>query len=308
MSETSSKNKKKTLTGKDKNVINVNPELKETVIFSWARMNPPTRGHERLVAEMETFDGDKIIHLSHSELTKRNPLSYAEKLKYAQIAFGDIIQESASRNIVESLKQLSQEYRNIILVVGEDRVEEFTEMFEKYSDRDFKFENWQIASAGARDVESGDIEGISASILREACITNDYSTILWALPESLIDYAEEIQNKVIEAYGISEALSVVQRVKRAQIMKRHKAILKVARRRAMQRRANKKVLNKRARRDAISFMKTKLSGGQKASDLSYAQKARVEDLIKKRKGAVARLAKRLVNKEREKESDRFSKK
>lgn len=302
--------KVRTKTGEQPTPIELNPALNEskTVVFSWARMNPPTQGHDRLIETMLDIEADRhAVYLSHSENNKRNPLSYSDKLEYAQIAFGDVIVESEARNIVTALHELRESYENLILVVGEDRVEEFTEMFEKYNDRDFQFESWEIVSAGPRVGTTG-VSGISATSLREACVADDFDRVLECLPDGLLPYAEEIQAKVNAVFNIDESISVVQRMKRGQQMKRHKEVLKVARKRALARRATKKTIDKRSKKEAIATMKQKLAGGQKLDDLSAADKSRLEDILSKRKEGVKRLAAKLVNKVRDRESKRLAKK
>jgi hypothetical protein len=97
-------------------------------------------------------------------------------------------------------------------------------------------------------------------------------------------------------------------MKRGQQMKRHKEVLKVARKRALARRATKKTIDKRSKKEAIATMKQKLAGGQKLDDLSAADKSRLEDILSKRKEGVKRLAAKLVNKVRDRESKRLAKK
>lgn len=298
---------KKTATGKPANKIAINPPLKETVVFSWARMNPPTVGHARLVSEMLEYDDcDHIIYLSHSENTKRNPLPYSLKLELAQEAFGDIIQESECRDIVSALKQMRESYENIILVVGEDRVDEFNDMLMKYNESEFQFENWTVVSCGMRQTDSTDIEGISATALREAFVAEDIDTIIRMLPESLHHRADEIHEAIASKYNINEAISVIQRMKRAVQMKRHKQILKTSRRRALAKRANKQVIGKRSRRAAVDVLKKKFAAKKSLDNLSASEKSRIEDLVAKRKGAVSRLARKLVTKIRDRENTRLA--
>jgi hypothetical protein len=74
----------------------------------------------------------------------------------------------------------------------------------------------------------------------------------------------------------------------------------------MDKRASKKVIGKRARRSAIETLKKKLAGSQSISKLSDSEKARIENILAKRKGTIARLAGKLVNRIRQKENTRFA--
>lgn len=205
--------RKKTETGQKPVKVDVTPTLKETVVYSWGRMNPPTKGHEKLVQEMQKVEGDKVINLSHSEKSKRNPLSYDDKLFYAQEAFGDIIKDTDHKNISEALIELGTQYKNIVLFVGEDRAPDFKEMFEKSNDKHFHFEHWEVISAGNRRPDSDDVSSISSSLLREACISMDDNAVLRCLPESLHKYAQEITEKVQKVYDLHESIKIVQRMR-----------------------------------------------------------------------------------------------
>jgi hypothetical protein len=179
-------------------------------------MNPPTVGHEKLIEAMLAVPGDHVVHLSHSAGGKRNPLSYEDKLAYAREAFGDVVQESSSTNIASSLVALGEQYANLVLVVGDDRVAEFSEMLEKYNERDFHFESWQVLSAGARRPNGVAVEGVSASMVREACVAEDLGTVRWCLPDRLAPFAEEIIEKVKAVHTVEESLKTVQSLKRRQ--------------------------------------------------------------------------------------------
>jgi hypothetical protein len=177
-------------------------------------MNPPTKGHEKLVETVLSIEGDHVIHLSHSSNSKRNPLSYEDKVFYATEAFGDVIVPSDSRTVVESLKSLARDYPRVVMVVGGDRVEEFSDMFEKYNESEFGFESWSVVDAGARRADSDSIDGVSASMVREACISEDADRVLWGLPDSLAGYADEIAEKVRAVYTAEESIKTVQSLKR----------------------------------------------------------------------------------------------
>lgn len=105
-----------------------------------------------------------------------------------------------------------------------------------------------------------------------------------------------------------EALTVAQRIKRGNGLKRREAVMASARKRALARHADKGRLENRSRKDAIGTMKQKYAGGQKVADLSYGDKARIEDILKTKKGAVSNLSRKLLNKVRERENARHSNK
>ena len=57
-----------------------------TAVFAFGRFNPPTIGHEKLVnaviAVNQREGGTALIYGSHSQDSRKNPLSHSEKFKY----------------------------------------------------------------------------------------------------------------------------------------------------------------------------------------------------------------------------------
>lgn len=119
--------------------------------------------------------------------------------------------------------------------------------------------------------------------------------------ENAVDFDSFINDQ----QGVSEALTVAQRMKRKMIIRRNKNRLKIKRHRALIRRAPQRTALKRARRMAINSMKKRYSHGQPTSKLSYSERSRIEKIIRKRKPAVNRLQRRLVRQVRKIENRRL---
>ena len=99
------------------------------VVVAFGRMNPPTIGHQKLVdvvkAEAHRVGGRAEVHLSKSHDPKKNPLPYEDKIKHAQVAFGDVVKDSEARNPLDVLKSLHGKAKQVTVVAGSDRVEGF---------------------------------------------------------------------------------------------------------------------------------------------------------------------------------------
>ena len=89
--------------------INTEPVLDEavsgkTAVVTFGRMNPITIGHEKLVnkvvSEAASRKAVPMVFLSHSSDPKKNPLSYNNKIKFAQQAFGKVVISSKARTII----------------------------------------------------------------------------------------------------------------------------------------------------------------------------------------------------------------
>ena len=112
-----------------------------TGVFAFGRFNPPTIGHEKLInaviATSQREGGDTFIYGSHSQDSKKNPLSHSDKMGYLQKMFPRIkksIQTRAKeRNVLQIAVTLNEKYDNLVLVVGSDRVDDFTSLLNSYN-------------------------------------------------------------------------------------------------------------------------------------------------------------------------------
>jgi hypothetical protein len=92
---------------------------------------------------------------------------------------------------------------------------------------------------------------------------------------------------------VQEALSMSQRLKRKAAMRRAAPKIKAAKKRAEKKKASTATLKKRAKARAKAIMFKKLAKKSKGST-SYAERGQIEKRLKKKKGAIDRLARKLV--------------
>jgi len=64
-------------------------EEEKTIYFTFGRMNPPTIGHEKLLNALSAKSGKNPyrVFLSQTQDSKKNPLTYGEKVKLARKMF-----------------------------------------------------------------------------------------------------------------------------------------------------------------------------------------------------------------------------
>jgi hypothetical protein len=165
-----------------------------TISITFGRFNPPTIGHEKLLAkvaqEAKSSGGEYRIYPSRSQDPKKNPLDPGTKIKYMRSAYPDhansIIDSDNMRTIFDVLKGLDADgYSDVRIVVGGDRVSEFNSLATKYNGDLYTFDKIKVVSAGGRDPDSEGVEGMSASKMRKAAVENDYDTFDEGLPEAL---------------------------------------------------------------------------------------------------------------------------
>ena len=116
------------------------------VTLGFGRMNPSTTGHElvaKSIAKAAKSRGAVArLYLSHTTNPKKDPLSYDDKIKFAKLAFGKMLDvvKSRARTIIEVMIELEREkFTDVTIVVGSDRVKEFETLLNRYNGKDFTF-------------------------------------------------------------------------------------------------------------------------------------------------------------------------
>ena len=144
--------------------------------FTFGRFNPPTEsGHGKLVsavqAHAEKTGGRHYIFLSHSQDSKKNPLSHGEKVGAMNRLFpnANVTAIGKVRTAIDAMKHLEKQgHTHVTMVVGSDRVDDFHSLLNKYRKKEYPgIKKVNVVSAGQRDPDAEGAEGMSASKLRE---------------------------------------------------------------------------------------------------------------------------------------------
>lgn len=163
---------------------------KGEIVFAFGRMNPPTKGHEKLIRFMGDISAENKprLYLSHTQDKKKNPLSYEDKIKFVKkLAEPEVdVIDTDLREILYIVVALQQEgFSKITLVCGEDRRESFYNLLLAYNGKtlkngsmyNFPAENIDVISAGDRDPDSDDpLVRASATNMRKYATNNDFES------------------------------------------------------------------------------------------------------------------------------------
>ena len=178
----------------------------KTAAVAFGRMNPPTIGHQKVVEAILKQKADShflFVSQTHKATGKNqtrleNPLPFDIKLGFIQQAFPNIdIGDTSVSTAIGILQHLEKQgFDNVVFVCGSDRVEAFTELFNKQNGVDYNFKSIKIASSGARDPDAEGAEGMSASKMRAAAIADDIELFKTGLPAGLQGDAEEVFSAV----------------------------------------------------------------------------------------------------------------
>ena len=253
------------------------------------------------------------------------------------------IMKTDVRTAFEAVSELHdmKKYSKIVMVVGSDRVKEFNTVLNKYNDVEgkhgyYRFDDIDVISAGERDPDSDGVSGMSASKMRAAVAEGDYDSFKMGVPPTVsekdchtlykavskgmrikeerireeweLDELEEAP-KPAKSKPPSKGLSPAQRRRMALRMKiqAKKPSFIMKRLRSMKRAATKAKLLMRARKAAIAKVVAKFYPKlktKKRSELSYAERGKISDIVKKKKSVIARFAKRMVKDKRKQDVER----
>ena len=172
--------------------------MKDTVVFTFGRFNPPTTGHEKLIEKVAAVakkeSADFMVFPSHSQNPKKDPLSHKDKISFMKKMFPkysrNIINNKKAKTAIDIATMLyGMGYKSCTMVVGGDRLTEFKTLLNKYNSvegkhgfYDFK-DGINVVSAGERDPDAEGVTGMSASKMRAAAAANDYDSFKNGLPK-----------------------------------------------------------------------------------------------------------------------------
>ena len=193
-------------------------EEEREVYFTFGRMNPPTVGHGKVMDTLALKSGksDYKIFMSQSSDSKKNPLTYEQKVKHTRKMFPkharNVMVDKSVKTAINAMVTLyDQGYKSVTMVVGADRITEFEVLLNKYNGQKarhgfYNFKSIKVVSAGKRDPDSAGVEGMSASKQRENAQKNDFVAFSQGTPKSVSDKdARTLFNDVRKGMGLKEA-------------------------------------------------------------------------------------------------------
>ena len=192
-------------------------EEEKSVYFTFGRMNPPTTGHEKLFNALAAKAGRNPyrIFVSQSQDAKKNPLAYKDKVKAIRKMFPkharSVMVNNNVKNAMNAASELYKEgYKTLVMVVGSDRVREFSTLLDKYNGQKgrhgfYNFTRINVVSAGDRDPDAEGVEGMSASKMRGAAASGDFTKFSQGVPRNVSNAeTKAIYNMVRKGMGLKE--------------------------------------------------------------------------------------------------------
>ena len=188
-------------------------------VLAFGRMNPITSGHEKLVNKVKDI-ADKVggshhIVLSHSQDSKKNPLSAAQKVKHAKRAFPGTNFTASSKEAPTFFDHAEALHKkgvtHLHMVGGSDRVGEYHKLLHKYNGTHegarFNFKSIKVHSAGERDPDAEGTTGISASKMREHAGKGNFKEFKKGAPTSMShEHVKHMYNDVRKGMNLHESI------------------------------------------------------------------------------------------------------
>jgi hypothetical protein len=199
-------------------VLKEEDEGKKPVVMAFGRMNPPTTGHLKLIDKVrETAAKQKAKHtviLSHSQDSKKNPLSAEQKVKHLKRYSPGTHFEASSKESPTILHHAShlhdKGHDHLTVVAGSDRVKEMHDLLHKYNGVKgrhgyYKFKKINVVSAGHRDPDSEGEEGMSGTKMREHAKNKDFHEFRKGVPHHVSDaHVKELMKDTRKGMGLHE--------------------------------------------------------------------------------------------------------
>jgi cytidyltransferase-like protein len=190
-------------------------------VMTFGRMNPPTTGHLKLIHKVkEVADKHNATHsviASHSQDSKKNPLSGEQKVKHLKRYSPGTHFETSSKDKPSIFHHAAEAHKkgvtHLHVVVGSDRVKEFKDSLNKYNGvkgkhGHYDFKKITIHSAGHRDPDAEGTEGMSGSKMRHHASSGNYKEFKKGVPEHVADnHAKELYHDTRKGMGIHENIN-----------------------------------------------------------------------------------------------------
>lgn len=177
----------------------------DTVVFAICRMNPPTKGHaklvKRVVAEAKKVSGVSRVYLTRTQDGKKNPLAVTQKLEFAKECFPDVdIQDTV--NVFSACRELAKEgFKHGILVVGKDRENTFETSLKAYINHPDPEKSIGLESIEVITIPRS-LHDFSATAARSLAMNGDFPNFQKSVPTSNLAVAHEMYKCVRQGLGV----------------------------------------------------------------------------------------------------------
>jgi len=189
-------------------------QTENPVVMAFAKMNPPTSAHEKLVNKVKEIARDYkapyYLILSHSNDSKKNPLDSKTKLKHAKRFFPDtnidVTNKQLSTFLHQAQKLNAMGHDHLIMVAASDRLEEYEDLLNQYNGANnddpkamFHFKRIEVKSFGNKDPDSDSLDTI------EHAKNNNFQEFKKTTPSHVSEkHSKELFDNIRSGMGIQD--------------------------------------------------------------------------------------------------------
>jgi FAD synthase len=165
------------------------------IVYTFGKFSILHKGHLKLIntvidaARELSYDYKIVVSQSSHDTFRWNFKKDVIKSSIPEIKLCNDDSVTCPFSALEKYAELG--YKNIVLVVGEDRVEEFTRKLSFYAKK-WGIDNFTVISAGDRNLESTDVDGLSSSKMRQYAISGNVEEFYNGLPDTLSDDLKDL--------------------------------------------------------------------------------------------------------------------
>lgn len=164
-------------------------------VITFGRFQPPTKAHEEIFSKVVHRAVEEvalpIVFVSESVDSKKNPLPVETRLQIVKL-MSPFVRTKAIKDPVAALKWLSSiGYKEVFLFAGDDRIDAKYKDFLRYirpdipEEKRIPLDRLELISAGKRDPEADNMEGISATKARHLATVGDFIGFKSIVPSCL---------------------------------------------------------------------------------------------------------------------------
>lgn len=184
--------------------------MNSEAVFAYARMNPPTEGHQKLFDDvnktaLET-GGKPFIILSRSTGDAKNPLSPENKFHHVGKIVGAGPMILATGDLPSPVHWLSflynkMGYKRLTIVCGKDRVDEYQQIVHRCHGRDFSFWSYRYVV--------GERSNVSGTAARKAASDGNFEAFSKLYPNTPPEYVRDLYDDLVISQPINRPKSRV---------------------------------------------------------------------------------------------------
>ena len=186
-------------------------------VMAFGRMNPPTTGHLKVIDKVKEVankhNAEHSVVTSHSQDSKKNPLSASQKVKHLKRYSPGTHFVSSSKEHPTFLHHASELHKkgvtHLHMVAGSDRVAEYKKKLSHYNGTHegalYNFKKITVHSAGHRDPDSEGAEGMSGTKMREHAKNKDIHSFKQGVPSHVShEHTKELLHDTRKGMGLHE--------------------------------------------------------------------------------------------------------